>query len=100
MAEFIRLIAGMSSRMQTPLVGLHNVEFRADLASVSILLSATVPVGPVPECAICLLRRHQDLIQCGNTATRQLVQVDVVGDVATEKVRLEVHVWMRCLTPR
>ena len=90
----------MSSRVQAPLISLHNVELRAELASVLGLLSATVPVVPLPERAILELCRHQDLIQSGDAAAGQAAQVDVIGDIATKKVRLEVHVWVWVLTPR
>ena len=63
-------------------------------------MGTTVPVVFLPERAILELRWHQDLIQSGDAAARQAAQVDVVGDVATEKVWLEVLVWVWVLAPR
>ena len=95
--ELVWLVTGVSSGMEAPLVCLHDVKLRAELTTILRLLSSTVPVIFLPERAILELCRHQYLVQSSDTATRQIAEVDVVGDVTTQQVRLEVRVRIRLL---
>ena len=69
-----------------PLVGFHDVEFRAPVSSSHVCIAVTISVSVHPNVTIRIFTWHLDEIPGGKTATLVVAQIDVPLDGSTEKI--------------
>jgi hypothetical protein len=81
-----RGVAGMSGGLVGVLVGLHDVELRAVLAS-DLVGIAVPPAVSVVKVTVLVLGGHAYHVEGSDAATGDFAHVDVVGDRSSEEVR-------------
>ena len=93
-AEFVWLVAGMGSGMETPSVGLLDIKLRARIPIVLGLLCSAVPTMSLPKRTIFHPGRQQSREQRSDTAAWHITHINIIGHISTEKIRSEVLVWI------
>jgi hypothetical protein len=89
-------IARVSGCLPCPLVGLHDIELRAVVASNLVTIAVVVTIC-VPKVAVLASARHSDQVDGSNATTVPGAKVNIVLDTATKEVWLEelvgVKIW-------
>lgn len=87
-------IAGVRGGLRAPLVGLHDVELRAVVASDLVGVTVVLAVFAGEEVTVRVLAGHADHVEGSNATAVGLTEVNVVLNSATKEVWFVELIWV------